>query len=403
MYLISHPTGNQNSRQAALALADAGQLRKFFTALAVPAAVLRLVGKNAIGAELARRHFTALQQQVRSSARIREGLRLLAPHLGLTRLCRHETGWASVDQVYRAVDRSAAVATQHDRKLSAVYCYEDGALQTFTAAKGKGLRCIYELPIGYWRTHRTICEAEAALQPQWAHTWHASYDSSAKLARKDREIALATDIVVPSHFVADSLNHYPGPKPRLHIVPYGNPPAIKHSERRWHDQGVLKLLYVGGLTQRKGLSYLVEALRPLKGRVELRVIGTGAGVELLRDECRLLGSLPHAAVLDAMRQSDVFVFPTLFEGYSLAVAEAMSQGLPVITTPHSGTADIITNGKDGWIVPIRDSVAIHDRIESYLREPRSVQRMGMAALETATGMSWSGYRQRLQRSLFSQD
>jgi starch synthase len=399
MYLISHPTGNQNSRQAALALAERRQLGVFLTALKIPQRVENLLVGNPLGAALQRRGFSPIDEHVRGVAAIRESTRLLAPRIGLPRLRAHEKGWASTDKVYAAVDRAAARRTTSDSTLSATYCYEDGAQKTFEAAAAKGMRRVYELPIGYWRAHRRLCSAEAGAQPRWSGTWMASADSDDKLARKDAEIALATDIIVPSRFVADTLNEYPGKLPRVHVVNYGSPTALSATARRWYEGGTLKLLFVGGLSQRKGLSYLLDAIRPLKAKVELTVIGTGNAAKLVQGHCETRGSLPHPAVLQAMREHDVFVFPSLFEGYSLAVAEAMSQGLPVITTPNSGTADIITNGVEGWIVPIRNAEQITAHLESYLQEPAMVRRMGLAALDVANSHSWGGYRELLSARL----
>lgn len=398
MILLSHPTGNQNSRNAALAFREGGALQRFVTAAHFGAhGALAKVVPPRFRSELARRDFSdvAPRSEIQSVAPLRELTRVLALRAGWKSLVRRETGWASVDEVYRAVDRSVARRVAQDTSISAVYSYEDGALDSFKAAQKRAIRRIYELPIGYWRTHRRLCDQEAGLLPDWAHTWHASVDSDAKVRRKDEELALATHVIVPSRFVAESLLDYPGTLPPISIIPYGCPPAIAPVARRWYSGGNLRVLFVGGLSQRKGLSYLLDALAPLGDAVSLTIIGAGAGKELLGSRHRLLGNVPHARVIEEMRNHDVFVFPTLFEGYSLAVAEALSQGLPVITTPNSGAADIIVDGSQGWIVPIRDSEAITARLHQCLTAPTQVAAMGRSALELAASWTWAHYRQRL--------
>jgi alpha-maltose-1-phosphate synthase len=398
MILLSHPTGNQNSRHAAKAYSDDGQLISFATAFSSASLgdMFSLLPAS-IRSELARRNFSDVAEgQVVSVAPIREITRLVSQKLGLEFLTHQETGWASVDAVYHAVDRAAAKRIRTSPEgITAVHAYEDGALETFKAAMKHGIARIYELPIGYWRTHGRLCDEEANFSPEWAHTWQASSDSAAKLKRKDKELALASHIIVPSQFVANSLKEYQGVLPPVSIIPYGCPESIKPESRSWYSGGKLKLLYVGGLTQRKGLSYLLDAVIRLGDAVELTIIGTGSGGLLLDNRHRYLGSVPHSVVLDELRQHDIFLFPTFFEGYSLAVAEALSQGLPVVTTQNSGVADIIEDGKQGWIVPVRDSEAIASRLQQCLDTPKIVTEMGQAALSLAGNYSWGHYRKNL--------
>lgn len=404
MILLSHPTGNQNARQAALALGEAGALHRFVTAAHFDShsALVRLAPAR-VRAELHRRDFSDVAEpgRIASAARLREVLRAVTARTGSPWLSRHETGWASVDRVYHAVDAAVARRIERGAAVEAVYAYEDGALESFRVAKARGIRRIYELPIGYWRTHRRLCEEEARLHPEWAHTWHASLDSDAKVARKDAELALASHVIVPSRFVAESLRDYPGTLPPVSVIPYGCQEPIAPDARRWYAGGPLKLLFVGGLSQRKGLAYLLEALAPLGDSVALTVIGSGAGKELLGTRHRLLGSVPHAVVIQEMRDHDVFVFPTLFEGYSLAVAEALSQGLAVITTPNSGAADLIRDGIEGWIAPIRNSAAITQCLQQCTETPARVSAMGRAALKLASSWTWKRYREFLKESILN--
>src|SRR5690606_15413134 len=101
---------------------------------------------------------------------------------------------------------------------------------------------------------------------------------------------------------------------------------------------------------RKGLAYLFRACRQLGAAVELTVIGTKPTVPcaVLDRELasyRWVASCPHAEVLREMRAHDVFVFPSLFEGFGLVLLEALAMGLPVITTAHTAGPDLITEGE----------------------------------------------------------
>ena len=107
--------------------------------------------------------------------------------------------------------------------VKAVYCYEDGAKQTFIEAKKKGTQCIYELPIGYWKTARKIFEEETEINPEWANTLPGLKDSANKLRRKDDELELADSIVVASKFVETTLRNDFLANKNIYVIPYCTP------------------------------------------------------------------------------------------------------------------------------------------------------------------------------------
>jgi len=84
------------------------------------------------------------------------------------------------------------------------------------------------------------------------------------------------------------------------------------------------------------------------------------------------------------------VLPTLCEGLAHVIPEALSRGLPVLTTPHSGADDFIASGVNGWIVPIRDPDALADRIMWALDHPTDLAAMREAALQTAASRTHAG-------------
>ena len=401
MILFSHPTGNANVRHAALALAEAGLLAEFWTGVSwnPEAAVNRLLpGK--IRNQLCRR---ALPEMLRARARHvpwREAGRMLASQLGLSGWIAHETGAFSIDAVYRGLDRAVARRVERAAGLEAVYAYEDGAARTFAAAKARGLCRIYDLPIGYWRVAHEIYAEEKLREPQWAMTLTGTLDSPEKLARKDEEIAAADAVVCASSFTRNTIAAAPcaAGKP-VHVIPYGSPvsPVAANPERHG---GKLRVLFVGGLGQRKGLSYLLKAVEMLPRTVELTLVGMKtaedcAPLNAALARHRWIPTLPHAEVLREMGRHDVFVFPSLFEGFGLVILEAMSQGLPVIATEHTAGPDLIEEGQSGFIVPIRSAEAIAEKLELLAGDPGLLCAMKAAALETAARHTWERYRAQL--------
>lgn len=387
---LSHPTGNQNSRQLALALAAEGSLVEFATALSIPQWLADLGFLPAsLRHELARRSFST-EGQMRSLAATAEFARLVQARLS------RPTSRSPVDNLYRTVDERAAVRVLK-LKPSHVYAYEDGALDSFRAAAAVGARSVYELPIGHWKAHRTLCAEEAERLPEWASTWALEAEPADKLQRKDEELLAADNIVVPSEFVHATLTAAGIAPSKISIVPYGCPAPVVELSLQPSRTGRLRVLFVGGLSQRKGLSYLIDALAPLDSHVEMTVIGRGAGRSKLPAAWRVVDSLPHDRVLEEMRQHDVFVFPTLFEGRSLALAEAAACGLILITTPNSGAADLVESGLNGWLMPIRDAAAITEKLEFLLAQPGSIADMRHHSLTVARRHSWAGYASTMNR------
>jgi starch synthase len=386
MTVLVHPTGNAFVREAALALAEGGLLEQFHTTLA-------FFGNDWRGEFRRRAYPEALRKFTRLHPQ-REAVRLVAARLGWEFLLRHETGWASVDAVYRSLDRNVA------RKVSsgAVYCYEDGALETFRAAKRRGAATIYDLPIGYWRAARRILSEEAERKPEWVPTMPGLRDSPEKLQRKDGELQFAGRIVVASSFTKSTLGECPFPIAPVSVVPYGaDEPSDEVRARRI---GPLRILYVGSLSQRKGIADLFESVEPLGSHVELTLIGAKPGfacvaLEKALARHRWIPSLPRERILEEMRRHDVLVFPSLFEGFGLVVTEALSQGVPVITTPHTCGPDVIKDGAEGFLVPIRDAAAITEKLECFASDRGLLAEMSQAALNKARSLSWADYRRRI--------
>ena len=402
MILFSHPTGNANVRHAATAFAEAGLLAEFWTCVSWnPESPLNRLLPGSVRRQLGRR---ALPELLRARARYvpwREAGRMLTSQLGFSSLNAHENDFFSVDAVYRSLDRKVARRVARAEGISAIYAYEDGASATFAAAKARGLKRIYDLPIGYWRAAQAIYAEENEREPEWAVTLTGTLDSPEKLARKDEELALADTVIVASSFTKKTTESAPGlgNKP-VHIIPYGSPfcpPAPVPVARMG---GKLRVLFVGSLGQRKGLSYLLEAVSMLQGAVELTLVGTKTAEncaplnEALKRH-RWIPTLPHDEVLREMSRHDVFVFPSLFEGFGLVLLEAMSQGLPVITTEHTAGPDLLGKDQSGFIVPIRSAQAIAEKLDLLARDSGLLSAMKTAARGTAIRHTWENYRARL--------
>jgi len=396
--IVSHPTGNANVSAVVSALLDDELLAAFYMCIVWrPESLLAKLTPRAVRSTFERRARIQLAPEYVRTRPSRELIRNLLIRAGKKHLIASASSPFSIDGVYRDLDGYVARSLRKYSGVRAVYAYEDGALHQFRQAHTLGIHCIYDLPIGYWRANRKISAEEAELQPAWKGTLNALADSDAKCALKDQELELADTVIVPSTFVKNTLEMFLGMK-KIVVNPFGVPANISAPRELTDRDKPLRVLYVGSLTQRKGIAYLFEAIEKAGKAVTLTIIGRKVGQSDLLDKAcqthRWVSSLPHHEILAEMRQHDVFVFPSLFEGLALVQGEALSQGLPVITTPNSGGADILRDGVDGFIVPIRNSDAITARLLEFYEDRALLKQMSDAARERAVVLDWKACKAR---------
>jgi len=156
---------------------------------------------------------------------------------------------------------------------------------------------------------------------------------------------------------------------------------------------------------RKGLPDLVLALEILKSP-HTRGIFVGelcglraSAIQRTMKVGNVLGSLPRPKMPEVYRAADVFVLPTVSDVFPSVVLEAMAVGLPVIVTVNCGSADVVRDGIDGFVVPIRSPEVIAEKLDLLARNPELREEMGKNAAEQAKNYSLEAYRQRLVQLL----
>jgi glycosyltransferase involved in cell wall biosynthesis len=409
MILFSHPTLNANAKALINGLYKNKLLYKIYTCVAIfPGQLLYKLGNNPKLKDLKRRSLDKSWQAYTRSNSFFEFGRILASKLNLDNLLIHEKGFFCIDKVYQKHDQWVAgnLVSAQKKGLTGVYAYEDGALATFTKAKQLGVNCIYDLPIGYWKSARLLMQKEFEINPDWSSTLTGFNDSQAKLEKKDKELALADVIFVASSFTKKTLEEYSGNLPAIKVIPYGFPEVKNKKIYQPLINRKLRILFIGGLSQRKGLSYLFEAVEGMQNKVELTIVGHKAvtncnALNVALEKHQWIPSLSHDQVLACMREHDVFVFPSLFEGFGLVITESMSQGVPVITTERTAGPDLIINGEDGWIVPAGSSLAIKEVLLSIFEKPELLEQVGLAAQTKAQTRPWSIYGQEMGDAISS--
>ncbi|GAA2760151.1 hypothetical protein GCM10009872_55120 [Actinopolymorpha rutila] len=254
---------------------------------------------------------------------------------------------------------------------------------------------VLNMPSVHPRFRTATIEAEIERCPDLAPSMTADLPPHGRLARFDEEFELADLVLVPSRFAAHTLEEYGVPSGKIVVVPYGAHLAECANDPKEVSER-LEILYVGRITQSKGLSYLLDAHARLRtGSAGLSVVGgTAAQARLFSRYGRgwvHRAAVPRSQVSGYFRSADVFVLPSLFEGMSLSVLEAMGHGLPVIVTPASGAADLVTDGVEGFVVPERRPDVLADRLRQLADDPVRRSGMGRAARRRAEAFTWQTY------------
>jgi glycosyltransferase involved in cell wall biosynthesis len=218
-----------------------------------------------------------------------------------------------------------------------------------------------------------------------------------------REALEADFILAPSAYVESTLREIGVRPERILVLPYGvRADRFAPAQGNPRKEHPFRILYVGQISQRKGLAYLLEAVRRLgRGDVELllvgSIVGSGAGLRPYAGRFRHLANRPHSELPEIYRSADLFVYPSLHEGSAQAIMEAMACGLPAIVTPNSGS--LVRDGIEGRLVPIRDVDALAGAIEELYADRERLRAFGAAARQRAEAHDWNNYAARFAELL----
>ena len=142
--------------------------------------------------------------------------------------------------------------------------------------------------------------------------------------------------------------------------------------------GLIKVLFSGNLTRRKGAYLLPLIADKLNANIEI-LYTTGLRIKKkLPDHPNLksIGAVPYSYMPKLYQEADILLFPTVREGFGLAAAEAMACGLPVVATDCSSLPELIKNGKGGFLCPVGDVNAFAEKINILADSPRMRREMG---------------------------
>ena len=312
--------------------------------------------------------------------------------------------FAATDKILSQRAFRTAIQTQSNLFLTSYTAYEAfEAAKAFSAQIKKILFQIHPHPLSI----RNIFEEELILNPQYESSLLSEHEMQVNndmVKRLHEESQMADAIVVASNFTKKTLVDNKIDPSKVTVIPYGVSPK-NFPQKNFYKKNNQKLnvLFLGQMIQRKGLSYLLNAINELNtSNVELTLVGRGRFDECLIKEVsdtknvRILRNLKQSELANCLHQHDVLVLPSLAEGFGHVILEAMCSGLPVICTDHTAGPDLFKTGDEGIIVPIRDAEAIAVNIEAFIACHGKIEHMGRQAANTARSFTWEKHCDKLK-------
>lgn len=178
---------------------------------------------------------------------------------------------------------------------------------------------------------------------------------------------------------------------------------VNHFKPQEFSQQKEKFIITPGasrLASRKGLNYLIEAVHILSQNypnLYLKIMGDGAERSILEelvdklnigDKIEFMGQIPKEKTSPYYQEASVFVLPSLNEGMSNAMLEALASGLPILATDTGGSKELIREGENGFIIKMKDSQDIAEKIEKLIKDLELRRKMGENSRQRALELSW---------------
>ena len=408
-------SGARDNYQVARALAERGRLRLLVTDLYWPADAVAqrpwarrlaraLPGslRTRLRAQLAQRFAPGLPSALARPLTLRG-----AATLALDKLPRAPFRWrrSLMRSTDAALGRAAGRAARRTGATLLSYSYYAyHAFRENVSGRGGAPGMLFQLH-PHPASMRAILSDELARYPECAESLSREWELA--LPERDfqrlcEEPQLAAHTLVASSFTKQTLVEHGISPEAVTVIPYGvdctkfSPGPPKPS-----SNGPLELLFVGRINQRKGIRYLLDALRLLRASAapgEIRLTICGRVVDSLalyrgfEDQVTIRPSVSPEALVEAYRAAELFVFPSVGEGFGQVLLESLACGLPVLSTTRTAAPDLIREGVEGWVVEPGRAELLAERILWALRHREALRAMREPARRCAEQHTWARFR-----------
>jgi len=282
-----------------------------------------------------------------------------------------------------------------DAQVDRFFGFNTGCLETMRWFRANGVPAVVD-QVDPARVEQDIIERERLRWPGWKSL--AGRIPEEYFERLDAEWREADRVVVNSRWTADALVTQGVPPKKIVIIPQAYEPSGPRPAPRDAHRRRLTVLWIGSVLLRKGIPYLVEAARQLPG-VRFVVVGafgiTDAARATAPANLEWVGPVNRDRVAGYYAAADVFVLPTLSDGFAITQLEAMSYGLPVIATPNCG--EVVTDGHDGFVVAPADAAELARKLAAFDSDRVLLATCSLNALATAKRFDLAAMAERLLR------
>lgn len=290
-----------------------------------------------------------------------------------------------------------------------VIMYDTNALSAFSILKKKAPHILRIMDVSAANRvyMKTVYEKDFKCCPKFAKRLMCERKilwNEKAMNRFMKELEVTQFFLAPSNFVKKSLIYSGVKENRIAICPYGANFDISYTKKYISESGPIEAVYVGNVTEMKGIFYLLEAAQEIDcNKVHLTVVGAFDNSDNMitpyMKHISFTGRITHDKVLEILNKSDIFVFPSLGEGLSLSVLEALACGLPCIVTENSGANDAIENGKNGYVVNIQDKEALKEKMLWFFSHREQISQMSINAMKTIEDFNWKNHEKKLIATL----
>lgn len=406
--IVAHP-GKQHSFQTSIALKEGGMLYQYITTLydkkysLLYFLKLILRGK-ALRKALSRKANELDDNDVTLFCSL-GGLSLIV--LARLNLNRKYYDWLA-NKVHKVFAKKVIkYALKHN--VDAVIMYDSNVYDAFQTLKKRNshIKCVLDTSIAARSYMKRIYMQDIKLYPgsllqeEQCLLWNHQ-----NLVRYDREFLDADYFLVGSDFVKQSILPLVKNTSNIFIIPYGvNLRQFKNVYRNFEERP-LQLLFVGGISRRKGIHHLLNVVsRYSEKEVFLNLVGSYNPNDLLYKEYHaksnicFRGFVTRDQIAQIYSLSHLFVLPSLAEGMAMVGLEALASGLPILCTYNTGLSSIVKDGYNGFCIPVSDENALQSKIDWFLSHKKEMCLMSVNAEKSADGYTWENYRKKVVQIL----